>query len=135
MSLINALDVGTTALVAQSLRLNLVSSNLANADSVTGPQGEPYRARMPVFAAMLPRPGALGQGVEVAQILESQAPPRLEYRPGHPMADEAGYVRLPNVNPVEQMVDMISASRSYQLNVDMMNVTRQLMFKTLDLIK
>jgi flagellar basal-body rod protein FlgC len=73
--------------------------------------------------------------VQVARIVESDAAPRLEYKPGHPLADEQGYVTMPNVNPAEQMVDMISASRGYQMNVEVMNMTRQLMLKTLDLGK
>jgi flagellar basal-body rod protein FlgC len=134
MSLMGAFDISTTGLVAQSLRLNLVASNIANAESVAGPDGLPFRARLPVFQAM-PSADRLGRGVAVQRIIESDAEPRIEYRPGHPMADEKGYVTMSNVNPAEQMVDMVSASRSYQMNIDIMNMTRQLVLKTLDLGK
>jgi len=134
MSLMGTIDISTTGLVAQSLRLNLVASNIANAESVAGPDGLPFRARLPVFQA-LPSAGRVGHGVAVQRIVESDAEPRIEYKPGHPMADARGYVTMSNVNPAEQMVDMVSASRSYQLNIDVMNMTRQLMLKTFDLGK
>jgi len=134
MSLLGAIDISTTGLVAQSVRLNLVASNIANAESVAGPDGLPFRARLPVFQAV-PQTGHVGRGVAVQRIVESDAEPRIEYRPGHPMADARGYVTMSNVNPAEQMVDMVSASRAYQMNIDVMNMTRQLMLKTLDLGK
>jgi flagellar basal-body rod protein FlgC len=134
MSLLGTIDIGTTGLVAQSVRLNLVASNIANAESTAGPDGLPFRARLPVFQAV-PAQGRVGRGVAVQRIVESDAEPRLEYRPGHPMADARGYVTMSNVNPAEQMVDMVSASRAYQMNIDVMNMTRQLMLKTIDLGK
>lgn len=134
MSLLGTFDIGTSGLVAQSVRLNLVASNLANAETAVSADGQPYRARHAVFRT-LERKDAVGSSVMVSRVVESDAAPRMEYRPGHPMADERGYVTLPNVNPAEQMVDMISASRAYQLNLDVMNTTRQLMLKTLDLGK
>jgi len=134
MSLLGAIDISTTGLVAQSVRLNLVATNIANAESTAGPDGLPFRARLPVFQAVS-SPGRVGHAVAVQQIVESDAEPRIEYRPGHPMADAKGYVTMSNVNPTEQMVDMVSASRSYQMSIDIMNMTRQLMLKTLDLGK
>jgi len=134
MSLLGTFDIGTSGLVAQSVRLNLVASNLANAETAVSADGQPYRARHAVFRT-LARKDAVGSSVMVSRVVESDAAPRMEYRPGHPMADERGYVTMPNVNPAEQMVDMISASRAYQLNLDVMNTTRQLMLKTLDLGK
>ena len=134
MSLIGTFNLGTTGLVAQSLRLNVIASNVANVETAVGPDGDAYRARHVVFQAQRER-GAVGASVQVARIVESDAAPRMEYRPGHPLANEQGYVTMPNVNPAEQMVDMVSASRAYQLNVDLMNTTRQLMLKTLDLGK
>ena len=134
MSLLGTFDVGTTGLVAQSLRLNLIASNVANAETAVSADGQPYRARHAVFQAE-PRNGHAGQGVKVARIVESDAAPRLEYRPVHPLANAQGYVVMPNVNPAEQMVDMVSASRAYQFNVEMMNTTKQLLLKTLDLGK
>jgi len=133
MSLSRIFDISGSALMAQSQRLNAVASNLANADSVAGPDGQPYRARQVTFAAM-PVPGAPGSaGVTVANIGESQAVARRQHDPNHPAADANGYVTLSNVNPVEEMVNMLSASRSYQANVDVMNTARSLLQKTLNL--
>jgi len=132
MSLLAAYDIGSSGLTAQAMRLNVTASNIANAESVAGPDGRPYRARQVEFSALI-KPGSPGLGVAVRSIVESDAPLRMEYRPGHPKANAAGYVEMPNVNPVEEMVNMISASRSYQMNIEAMNVSRQLMLKTLDL--
>lgn len=134
MSLLGSFDIGTTGLVAQSLRLNLIASNVANADSAVSADGEPYRARHAVFQAV-DRSSGIAQGVSVTRIVESDAAPRLEYRPGHPLANEKGYVVMSNVNVAEQMVDMVSASRAYQLNIELMNTARQLALKTLDMGK
>jgi len=134
MSILRSFDIGTTGLVAQSLRLNLIASNVANADSAVAADGQPYRARHAVFQA-IDRAGRVAKGVSVTRIVESDAAPRLEYRPGHPLANEKGYVVMSNVNVAEQMVDMVSASRAYQLNIELMNTARQLVLKTLDLGK
>jgi len=134
MSLLNSFNIGTTGLVAQSLRLNLIASNIANADTAVSADGQPYRARLAVFRTTDVQKG-VSPGVSVSQIVESDAPPRLEYRPGHPLANAEGYIAMPNVNVAEQMVDMVSASRGYQMNTDIMNITRQLILKTLDLGK
>jgi flagellar basal-body rod protein FlgC len=134
MSLLNTFNIGATGLVAQSLRLNTTASNLANVDSVSGPDGRPYRSRQVVFSAVQ-QAGSPGAGVSVTQIVESSAPLRREYKPGHPKADQSGYVDMPNVNPTEEMVNMISAQRSYQMNIEAMNVSRQLMLSTLNLGK
>jgi flagellar basal-body rod protein FlgC len=132
MSLLGAFNIGSTGLVAQAMRLNITASNVANAESVAGPDGRTYRARQVMFAP-IPVENTKGAGVQVVDIVESKEPLRQEYKPFHPMADKNGYVQMPNVNPVEEMVNMISASRSYQMNIEMMNTTRQLMLKTLDL--
>lgn len=134
MSLMRTFEIGSTALVAQSIRLNTTASNIANAETLEGPDGRPYRGRQVVFRST-PIEGAPGQAVQVANILENDAPFRREYKPGHPRADAQGYVDMPNVNPVEEMVNMISASRSYQLNVEVMNATRLLMLRTLNMGK
>jgi len=134
MSLLSTFDVGTTGLVAQSLRLNLIASNVANVETAVSADGQPYKSRHVVFQAEA-RAGRVGQGVKVDRIVESDAAPRLEYRPGHPLANAQGYVTMPNINPAEQMVDMVSASRAYQFNIEMMNTTKQLLLKTLDLGK
>ncbi len=134
MSMLGSFDIGTTGLIAQSVRLNLVASNLANAETVVSADGQAYRARQAVFQVAKPTASA-GVGVSVSRIVESGAPARLEYRPNHPLANEAGYVAMPNVNVAEQTVDMISASRAYQTNIEVMNISRQLLLKTLDLGK
>jgi len=130
MSLLGAFNIGSTGMTAQAMRLNTTASNIANVESVSGPDGRPYRARQVEFSAVY-KPGQPGSGVEVSKILESDAPLRMEYRPGHPKANAAGYVEMPNVNPVEEMVNMISASRSYQNNVDVMNAAKSMTLKTL----
>lgn len=121
--------IAGSALTAQSARLNAVASNLANADSVVGSDGQPYRAKQVVFRAMPVEGG--GIGVRVTQVVESAAPLRMQYDPANPAADEKGYVSLPNVNVVEEMVNMISASRAYQTNAEVMNTAKALMAKTL----
>jgi flagellar basal-body rod protein FlgC len=134
MSLLATFNIGSTGMTAQAMRLNVTASNIANAESMSGPDGRPYCARQVEFMAVR-QPGSAGSGVEVSKVLESDAPLRMEYRPGHPKANNAGYVEMPNVNPVEEMVNMISASRSYQMNVEAMNVSRVLLLKTLDMGK
>lgn len=129
MSDMRIFNIAASALSAQSARLNAVASNLANADSVTGADGQPYRAKQVVFKATPVEGG--GIGVRVTQVVDSAAPLRLQYDPANPAADERGYVALPNVNVVEEMVNMISASRAYQTNAEVMNTTKTLMAKTL----
>ena len=132
MSMLNVYNIAGSALSAQSMRLNAVASNLANADSVAGPDGQPYRAKQVVFAAK-PVAGGSGVGVEVTKVVESAAPMRLVYDPASPAANGEGYVEMPNVNVVEEMVNMISASRSYQANAEVMNTARTLMQRTLQI--
>jgi flagellar basal-body rod protein FlgC len=128
-------EIAGSALTAQSLRLNLVSSNLANADTVSSSAETAYRARNPVFAAMLEGAGqdARAVGVNVLGVVESPAPTAREYNPSHPMADKDGYIHMTNVNTVEEMTNMISASRAYQNNVEVMNTSKQLLLSTLRL--
>ncbi len=130
MSVFNVFSIAGSALSAQSARLNAVASNLANAESVAGSDGQPYRAKQVVFAAK-PIGGEGGQGVRVTQVVESAAPLRMNYEPNSPYANEQGYVAMPNVNPVEEMVNMISASRSYQTNAEVMNTAKALISKAL----
>ena len=132
MSLFSVFDISGSAMAAQSKRLNVSASNMANADSVAGPDGQPYRARQVMFEADTSAGQGSG-GVRVSDVVESTAPDRLVYEPGNPLADEQGYVRMPNVNVVNEMVNTISASRSYQANVEVMNSARALMQKTLTL--
>ncbi len=138
MSMFKVFDVAGSALSAQSLRLNVTASNMANANSVSSSVDETYRARQPVFAAMLKdhfgsQQGKSSVGVEVKGIVESQAPLQAQYNPGHALANEDGYIFLPNVNVVEEMANMISASRSYQSNVEVVNTAKQLMMRTLSM--
>lgn len=132
MSLDKVFNVAGSALTAQSQRLNVVASNLANADSATGPDGKPYRARQVVFST-LPMEGDAHAGVRVMGVVDDPSPMRRVYEPQHPMADKDGYVTMPNVNVVEEMVNMISASRAYQNNVEAMNTAKTLLLKTLTL--
>lgn len=132
MSLFNIFNVAGSAMNAQSQRLNTVASNLANADSATSANGQPYKAKQVVFAAApVGENGATG--VNVAAVIDDPSPMKTVYDPKNPLADDKGYVTMPNVNVVEEMVNMISASRSYQSNVEMMNTTKTLLLKTLNL--
>ena len=128
-------DIAGSAMSAQSARLNTVASNLANADSVATTADGAYKARLPVFKT-LQQPGETdAAGVQVLGIVESQKAPEKRYEPGHPLADAEGYVFAPSVNVVEEMVNMISASRSYQSSVDVMNTAKELAMRTLTLGK
>jgi flagellar basal-body rod protein FlgC len=132
MSLLNVFNVAGSAMTAQSKRLNVVASNLANAESTSGPDGKPYRAKQLQFMAD-PVAGTLSTGVKVDKVVEDSTPPRLVYNPAHPQANEQGYVAMPNVNVVDEMVNMLSASRSYQTNADTMNAAKSMLLKTLTL--
>jgi flagellar basal-body rod protein FlgC len=134
MSLSDIFTVSGSGMSAQSKRLNVTASNLANADSVTGPDGQPYRSKQVVFSAV-PVDGVANSGVKVDRVVEDQSPPKLIYNPKSPVADANGYVAMPNVNPVEEMVNMISASRSYQDNVEVMNTAKTLLQKTLTIVQ
>jgi flagellar basal-body rod protein FlgC len=140
VSLFNIFTVAGSAMTAQSQRLNVVASNLANADSAVSSNGQPYKAKQVVFVSMPfsggTDPDSLASGthgVKVSSVIEDPSPMKLVHDPGHPLANEAGYVTMPNVNVVDEMVDMISASRSYQNNVDMMNTAKTLLLKTLSI--
>ena len=135
MSLFKVFDVAGSAMNAQSVRMNVTSSNLANAGSVSGDPDKVYRARHPVFAtfgdAMDSQSGVTG--VRLTDIVESQGPLQMQHRPDHPDADENGNVYLSNVNTIEEMVNMMTASRSYQNNVEMINTTKDLLLQTLSM--
>lgn len=135
MSSFRIFDISGSGMAAQSLRLNTVASNLANANSVSGDPNTVYRARQPVFEAVRNALGGDGSGaaVRVRGITESDAPALARYEPGNPLANAEGYVFAPNVNVVEQMVDMISASRSFQSNVEVMNASKEMLLSTLRL--
>jgi len=146
MSLSHVFNIAGSAMSAQTTRLNTVSSNIANAQSVSSSEGATYRARHPLFASVLQSQSALGGnhslfeeyqpagvGVAVLGVVEDTSSLTPRYEPGHPAADENGYVYYPNVNVVEEMADMISASRAFQTNVEVMDSARQMMLKVLTL--
>jgi flagellar basal-body rod protein FlgC len=136
MSINNVFHIAASALTAQSMRLNAVASNLANADSAHSSSGEGYRAKQVVFRAE-PVAGSApwAPGVRMTQVVEDTRPGRLVYDPKHPLADLKGYVTYPNVDVVEEMVNMISASRSYQTNAEVMGTAKDLMQRTLALLQ
>ena len=136
MSMLNIFNVSGSAVSAQSQRLNIVASNLANVDTVAGPDGKAYKARQVTFQTTLvgaSQNDAASAGVTVSTISEDQTPGRRVHDPKHPQADAEGYITYSNVNPVEEMVNMISASRSYQNNIEVMNTAKSLLLKTLQL--
>lgn len=142
MSSFTIFDIAGSGMSAQSVRLNTTASNLANADSVSGDANSVYKARHPVFEAVqaaikgqsaIKGGNAASASVQVTGIMQSDAPAQQRYEPGNPLADENGYIYTSNVNTVEEMVDMISAARSYQNNVEVMNTSKELMLATLKL--
>ena len=135
MSLFKVFDVAGSAMNAQSVRMNVTASNLANAGSVSGDPESVYRARQPLFATFSQSLADQGgvSGVRLEGIVESQTPLEMRYQPEHPEADENGNVYVSNVNTIEEMVNMISASRSYKNNVEMINTTKDLLLQTLSL--
>lgn len=148
MGLFDAIDVSASGLTAERLRMDVTAENLANAQTTRGANGGPYRRRSVVLqesggasfegaltAATSRGAGTGARGVQVAGIVEDTAPDRLTYDPGHPDADARGYVRLPNVNPVTEMVDLISASRAYEANVTAMQASKSMFSKTLELLR
>ncbi|MDP1558086.1 MAG: flagellar basal body rod protein FlgC [Nitrosomonas sp.] len=132
MSLFNIFDIASSSMAAQSQRLNVVASNLANANSATSSTGEAYRARQVVFST-IQNANRNPSGVKVAGVINDPSPMKQVFEPKHPMANADGFVTMPNVNIVDEMVNMMSASRSYQNSVDMMNTTKNLLQKTLSI--
>ena len=129
-SSVGIFQIAASAMAAQSQRMNTTASNLANADSISGPDGQPYRAKQVVFE-MAPSSGQAIGGVRVARVVDDPSPLRMQHDPKNPLANAEGYVAMPNVNVVEEMVNMISASRSYQANVEVLNTAKTMMLKTL----
>ena len=132
MSLLNVFNISSSSLSAQSQRLNAVASNLANADAVTSADGSPYKAKQVSFKPMSIN-GSNFQGVSVDKVTEDQTPPRTTYDPGNPLANKDGYVTMPNVNVTQEMVNMISTTRSYQNSVETMNAAKTMLQKTLSI--
>ncbi|MEM1146047.1 MAG: flagellar basal body rod protein FlgC [Pseudomonadota bacterium] len=137
MSLFNSINSAATALEAQTIRLNTISSNLANANTVSSTPETAYRGQHVVFETIYDNARGVfddvSAGVQVSRIALNDQPPRQEYSPGHPMADEEGFVYRATVNSVEEIADMVEASRSYQSNIEVMNSTKQLILRTLTL--
>ncbi|MDF1640015.1 flagellar basal body rod protein FlgC [Thalassolituus oleivorans] len=147
MSLTSVLDIAGTGMNAQSIRLNTTASNIANAESASSSVDETYRARKPWFAvlekeqsninsedeAFMQSAEGTGAGVQVMGIVEKDSPLQMRFQPNHPMANEDGYVYYPNVNVVEEMTDMMSSSRSYQMNIEVLKTAKQMLQRTLTL--
>jgi len=145
MDFFTSMNVSSSGMTAERTRMNLISSNIANANSTRTLEGGPYKRKDPVFSAVpatagfksvLDRNGDANlKKVEVTQIREDQSPPRLQYDPSHPDADAQGYVALPNVNVIEEMVDMVSATRAYEANVTAAQAAKSMAMKTLELLR
>ncbi|MEQ3693847.1 MAG: flagellar basal body rod protein FlgC [Alcanivorax sp.] len=147
MSLTSVLNIAGSGMAAQSIRLNTTASNIANADSASSSVDETYRARKPWFSVLekeanaksldtngfMNTDAAMGAGVRVDGIVEKDAPLQARFQPDHPMANDDGYVYYPNVNVVEEMTDMMSSSRSYQMNVEVLKTAKQMLQRTLTL--
>ncbi len=144
MDFFSSLDISASALAAERTRMNLISSNMANANSTRTADGGPYKRKDAVFTADQPRSPSFGEtlnrfgagnpvGVQVTEIVEDQSPPRLQFDPKHPDADAKGFVALPNVSIVEEMADMITASRAYEANITAAQAAKSMAMKTLEL--
>ncbi len=133
MSVFPILDISASGMHAQTIRLNTIASNIANANSISSNAETTYRSKQPVFQTVLnERTGGLA-GVRIHSIVESQAPLKMEHNPNHPMANENGYIFRPNVNIVEEMANMLSASRNFETNIEVMNTSKQLILRTIQL--
>jgi flagellar basal-body rod protein FlgC len=135
MGMFDALNISATGMSAERLRMDVIAENLANAETTRGANGQPYRRQEVVLQEKSPSFGEVLGGVQVAGIVSDPTPPRKVYDPGHPDADKNGYVSLPNVNPVTEMVDLITASRGYEANVTAMNAAKQMFTKTFDVLR
>jgi len=135
MGLFDALNVWASGMSAERLRMDVIASNLANANTTRGADGQPYRRQEVILQEKSPSFGEVLGGVMVAGIVDDPTPPRRVYDPGHPDADKNGYVTMPNVNPVTEMVDLITSSRGYEANVTAMNAAKQMFTKTFDVLR
>ncbi len=130
------LDISATGMHVQTVRLNTIASNMANVDSISSNKDETYRSKQPVFKTIMDdETGRPAGGVKIHDIVESKAPLKMEYNPNHPMANEEGYIFRPNVNVVEEMANMLDASRSYETNIEVMNTSKQILLRTIQLGK
>ncbi|HHV60402.1 MAG TPA: flagellar basal body rod protein FlgC [Clostridiaceae bacterium] len=147
MGIFNSMDISASALTAQRLRMDIISQNIANASTTRTENGTPYRRKVVVleerksdvpfseFLSDASKARIKGNGVKVSHIVEDNSPFKMVYDPGHPDADENGYVQMPNVDIVTEMVNMISASRSYEANITALNTTKSMILKALDIGK
>jgi flagellar basal-body rod protein FlgC len=135
VSLFDSLSISGSGMTAERMRLDVIASNLANADTTRGADGQPYRRKEVVLEAQRGSFADVLGGVRVAGVVDDPSPPRRVYDPGHPDADAQGYVSLPNVSPVTEMVDMITASRGYEANVQALNQAKQMFTRTLDILR
>lgn len=145
MDFFSSMNISSSALSAERTRMNLISSNLANANATRTPEGGPYKRKDAVFASTPVESGfsraldsAAGQGgrkVAIQQIIEDSNPPRMQYDPAHPDANLQGYVAMPNVNVIEEMADMINATRTYEANVTAVQAAKSMAMKTLEIGK
>jgi len=137
MSLLNVFDIAGSALSAQTIRLNTVASNLANAETASSRPEDVYRSKQPIFQTVYSDQLSSNEtaGVRVLEILEAEGKATQEYNPGHPLADDTGYIYKPAINALSEVANMISASRSYQTNVEVMSTAKQLLLRTLALGK
>jgi len=135
VGLFDALNVSASGMSAERLRMDVIASNLANANTTRGADGQPYRRQEVILQEKSPSFGEVLGGVMVAGIVDDPTPPRRVYDPGHPDADKNGYVTMPNVNPVTEMVDLITSSRGYEANVTAMNAAKQMFTKTFDVLR
>lgn len=133
MSLLKTMEISASGLTAQRLRLDIIASNLANAETTRTNEGVPYRRQVPVFREVLDRVSGMSKGVEVIGIINDNSPFRMVYDPGHPDANQEGYVLYPNVNPVIEMTDMISATRSYEANLTLITSAKSMFLKALEI--
>jgi len=136
MSMFPTLDISATGMHAQTVRLNTTASNMANVDSISSNADQTYRGKQPVFETILDeQSGQPKGGVRVKEVVENQAPLKMEYSPNHPMANDEGYIYRPNVNVVEEMANMMSAQRSFETNVEVLNTSKQLILRTIQMGK
>jgi len=135
MAVFPTLDISASGTHAQTVRLNAIASNIANVNSVSSNSEDTYRSKQPVFKTIMDDVRGDIAGVEVHEIVESQEPLKMEYNPNHPMANQDGYIFKPNVNIVEEMANMLDASRAYETNIEVMNTTKQLLLRTIQLGK
>ncbi|GAW92914.1 flagellar basal body rod protein FlgC [Calderihabitans maritimus] len=139
MRIFQSMAISASGLTAERLRMDIISSNIANINTTRTEEGGPYRRKLPVFAEKLDKSiqsgnnRFRGRGVKVVEIAEDQSPPRLVYDPGHPDANEEGYVAMPNINIITEMVDMITATRAYEANVTALNAAKSMALKALEI--